>query len=476
MAEGFDLIVVGTGFASTFYLREALAHLPPSARVLVLERGQRRTHAWQLANPSARESERKPTFTNLTPEKPWIFTLGFGGGSNCWWACTPRFLPADFAMKTRYGVGHDWPLSYDDLEPFYCEAEAAMSVAGSDAHSPVPRSKPFPLPPHRLSEPDLRLLKAFPDQFTVQPTARPTQAVGDRPACCNNGVCALCPIDSKFTVQNTMAQVYEDPRVEVRFGARVQRVDIADDVARGVDYVAKGVEMSSLGGFVAVGANAIFNPHILQRSGVSHPVLGKRLGEQVSVNVDILLDGLDNFQGSTSITGHGYMLYDGEHRRERGAALIETLNRRLLRPERGKWRQRMLLKIIVEDLPHEDSEVRPNADRPDVPDVRFGGWTPYAQKTLTELPRLLGKVLAPLPVERASILNRRNPSESHVIGTVMMGEDPETSVVDRHLRHHRVRNLAVLGASAYPTASPSNPTLTLSALSIWAARHTFSAA
>jgi choline dehydrogenase-like flavoprotein len=52
-----------------------------------------------------------------------------------------------------------------------------------------------------------------------------------------------------------------------------------------------------------------------------------------------------------------------------------------------------------------------------------------------------------------------------------MGNDPATSVVDRHLVHHKYRNLLVLGASAYPSASPAYPTLTVSALSLWAADH-----
>ena len=61
------------------------------------------------------------------------------------------------------------------------------------------------------------------------------------------------------------------------------------------------------------------------------------------------------------------------------------------------------------------------------------------------------------------------PTESHVLGTVRMGNDPAASVVDRHLVHHRVRNLLVLGGSAFPTGSPANPTLTIAALSSWAA-------
>jgi choline dehydrogenase-like flavoprotein len=62
-------------------------------------------------------------------------------------------------------------------------------------------------------------------------------------------------------------------------------------------------------------------------------------------------------------------------------------------------------------------------------------------------------------------------SEGHNLGTTRMGDDPATSVVDRHLIHHRVRNLFVLGGSVFPTISPSNPTLTICALSLRAGAH-----
>jgi choline dehydrogenase-like flavoprotein len=55
-----------------------------------------------------------------------------------------------------------------------------------------------------------------------------------------------------------------------------------------------------------------------------------------------------------------------------------------------------------------------------------------------------------------------------------MGTDPNNSVVDRQLLHHRIRNLAVLGGGAFPTCPAANPTLTLSALSLWAAERLFS--
>ena len=76
-----------------------------------------------------------------------------------------------------------------------------------------------------------------------------------------------------------------------------------------------------------------------------------------------------------------------------------------------------------------------------------------------------------LPVEDVIIAKDFVETDAHVLGTVVMGDDPLLSVVDRHLIHHRVRNLLVLGGSAFPTSSPANPTLTLSALSLWAADH-----
>ncbi|MCY3787804.1 MAG: GMC oxidoreductase, partial [Gemmatimonadetes bacterium] len=66
---------------------------------------------------------------------------------------------------------------------------------------------------------------------------------------------------------------------------------------------------------------------------------------------------------------------------------------------------------------------------------------------------------------------RPSPTENHILGTTPMGTDPRHSIVDRGLIHHQVRNLLVLGGGAFPTSSPVNPTLTLSALSLWAAHH-----
>ena len=162
------------------------------------------------------------------------------------------------------------------------------------------------------------------------------------------------------------------------------------------------------------------------------------------------------------------MLYAGEHRRERAAALMESWNVPLLRDERGRWRQRLRLKFIYEDLPQAENRV--SADPAGKPVVHYARHSSYAERGLASLESNLPRVLEPLPVEQYRIVRPDAlPTEGHILGTTIMGTDPADSVVDANLIHHRVRNLLLLGGSVFPTISPSNPTLTICALSLRAA-------
>src|ERR671933_805502 len=234
----FDLILVGSSFASSFFLRRYLRRASASARVLILERGELRDHRWQLAHRDRLEREALASYRGERSTKPWVFRLVFGGSSNCWWACTPRFLPEDFWLQSTYGVGRDWPITYEDLEEYYCEAEEIMSVSGPANGSPYPRSRPYPQPPHRFSDPDRLFKRRFPEAFFQQPAARPSRALASgRPRCCGNGVCSRCPIDSKFTILNTLFNLYQhDPRVKLLTGANVVGLDVANDRVTAVRY------------------------------------------------------------------------------------------------------------------------------------------------------------------------------------------------------------------------------------------------
>ena len=471
MDKQYDVIFVGSGFASSFFLSSYLKNSKKSVRVLVLERGRNDSHAWQVEN--RRNSSIKPddTFINSHPRKKWVYTPNFGGGSNCWWACTPRMLPNDFRINSLYGIGADWPLTYDDLEEYYYQAEVAMAISGPSEDSPFPRRLPYPQPPHLFSNPDKYLKAAYPTSFFQQPTARARVATANRPNCCANGVCHLCPINAKFTIQTEMGYLYKDPRVTLELESTVQSIEKIGNIASGVSYLKNGTLTKARGNLVVLGANALFNPHILLRSGIDHPLLGKYLNEQVSVSVLVDLNKLDNFQGSTSIVGHGYMLYDGHHRSQKAAGLIEAWNVPAIRTERKKWRQRLKLKVIFEDIPSTNNFVKISDEDPNKPETVYTGFSDYTQRGIDSLSEELQKILEPLPVERVVFNKEPLVTEAHILGTTVMGLNPQQSIVDKHLIHHQIRNLVILGSGVFPSCAPANPTLTISALSLWSAKH-----
>jgi choline dehydrogenase-like flavoprotein len=367
-------------------------------------------------------------------------------------------------------VGRDWPIDYETLEPFYCDAEELLGVAGPSDDTPFVRSRPYPLPPHRLSRPDRAFKEAYPKHFFAQPCARPTRGLSGRaPACCNAAVCTICPIDSKFTVLNGMKHVYRDPRVELRTGATALRVEVGNKVATGVVFREGERVETARSELVVLGANGIFNPFLLLKSGLDGPQTGKGLVEQTSSTYLLQLNGMDSFQGSTSLTGHGYSLYDGEHRARYAGGLIETSNRPEVRPERGKWLQFLRVKVIFEDLREDRNHVTVSEEDPEKPAAVYRGLSEYAKRGMEAAGQKMVKFVSALPVERMNRMSYRGETEAHMLGTTVMGDRENESVVDRKSVHHRVRNLVVLGGSTFPTAAPANPTLTICALALYSA-------
>ncbi|HEX2117188.1 MAG TPA: GMC family oxidoreductase [Alphaproteobacteria bacterium] len=468
--DGYDVVAIGSGFANSFFLKSFLARRPGKLRVLVLERGPMVPHDWQTQHRQNSPIDEETTFRNRTPGKEWRFNIGFGGGSNCWTGHVPRMLPNDFRMASVYGVGRDWPVGYDDLEPFYEEAEAIMAVSGPDSHHPYPKRGPYPQPPHRLSLPDQILQRAQPDRIFALPTVRARVATATRAACCANGVCSICPVDAKFTILNGMADLYADERISLMCEAEAIGIEMSAGRASAVLYRHEKREHRAKADLVLLGANGIFNPALMLRSGLSHPMLGRCLHEQGGFRARVYLDGIDNFQGSSYRSAVNYALYDGPHRRAQAACIIEHSNVARLRPEFGRWRQVMELSATVEDLPDTRSYVAQGAND-DKPIVVFQGFSDYHHRGMRAAKAALQRLLAPLAVERIEINAESVPTKAHVQGTTVMGDSPQDSVIDRTLRHHQVRNLFVLGSGCFPTGAPANPTLTICALSLWAAAH-----
>ena len=461
--EKYDLVVVGSGFGSLFFVQRFLEK-QPKARIVIVEWGRLNDAAWQLENMRNSNIDTSLSHKQKSSEKPWGYTIGVGGGTNCWWGQALRLLPSDFEMRSKYGVLQDWPLSYNDLESYYCDVEETMLIAGSDSIAKIcPRSRPFPQPPHHMSEPDRILVEAQPDYHFPVTTARASIASEARGRCCSSARCNLCPADAKFTAFNGMRDVMGSPQIEWITEAKVTQIIVEAGRAKGVLFQQKGEGLEIYGDLVVLGANAIQSPAILLASGLDTPATGKGLCEQYACDLEVHLDGVQNFGGGSVSTGLNYLLYDGDHRSEAGAALVNFDNhfRFGLRTEQGRWRETMPLIINVEDAPEDRNRVELTSKgeafvrHPDVSD--------YAKKGMDRALKKIDEILAPLPVEEVKFRGFR-PTEAHLQCSLRMGKDPETSVVDHLGRHHTVKDLVVVGSAVFSTCPPANPSLTVAAL------------
>lgn len=452
-------VVVGTSFASMFFAH-GLRSLSP---ILFVEKGGMMSHAEQLKlGSNGRPSESFRQINSSGAPKGWFAHVMFGGNSNCWSACTPRFHPDDFRLASRHGVGMDWPIGYAELEPYYCEVEELMDVAGGGSDHLLPRSRPFPSPPHAGSRSDIRMRAHSPNWF-AQPTARSNGS--RRPKCCANGVCDLCPIDSKFTILNSLS-LLDRPDFHLLLNTEARQLRLEAGTARRlVVRAVDGREHELDAELFALGGNAISNPTILLRSGLSNPSIGRYLNEQLGRHISIDIDS-DNYFGGTSITGHGYDFYAGDHRAARSAVLLENFNSPPeIRPEKGRWTHRVNIHMIAEDIPRAENQVSLENDEPL---LKWAGFSPYAVDGIAHTAERLPASL-PFKVEGIE-LGEWGTSEWHILGTTRMAPDAQRGVVDDKLVSFEARNLLCLGSGSFPTGSPANPTLTLSALSLRAGR------
>lgn len=453
--ERWDVIVAGTGFAACFF---GLALRGRGFKVLFVERGAFVDRDTQLAT---RLEERPVAIRqhNRSPyRKDWIVRHQFGGGSNCWWGNTPRLHPTDFELRSRYGVGADWPIGYADLEPYMVQVEDAMEVAGESAEHILPRSSPYPLPPHAPTRAE-RVLAAHDPSWVPMPCARSTG--GRRSSCCASGSCGLCPMDAKFTILNSIDR-FEDPGFRYLTLTECRSVVTEGGAASAVLVrTPAGVEAEINGDFIALAANAISNAAIMLRSRLGSDLVGRGLHEQASQFVWIDIP-FDNYYGGTSITGAGYGFYDGDFRHAAGSVFIESWNAPpSLRLEPGKWLQRLKLKLIAEDLPQPDNRVVLEEDEPA---ILWKGHSDYAYAGLARAREKLGGLL-PF-AHKAPSFGEYEPTEAHVQGGTPMGTHGASAVVDRDCKVFGVPGLACLGAGVFPTCSAVNPTLTLCAIAL----------
>lgn len=127
-----------------------------------------------------------------------------GGTSWHWTGHAERLFPNDFKMNTAYGVGKDWPISYDEIQPYYNQVEEAWGVAGDASCIAPPRDKGYPMPVVPRSYLDRTLGSGVfdnqlgPDSQPI-PHCRNSIPRDNRPQCCGNSSCLpICPIGAKY--------------------------------------------------------------------------------------------------------------------------------------------------------------------------------------------------------------------------------------------------------------------------------------
>jgi choline dehydrogenase-like flavoprotein len=487
-----DVVVVGSGVCG---LLASWQPLSEGLRVAMLERGALKAHAEQLADgewaadvPGAQaNNETAPG----TPEYPWSYVYGVGGSSLHWAGAAPRFTAADFRMRSTYGVMEDWPLSLEELLPFYARAEAALGVSGAPA-GPAPGGPTIPgsraLPPHPLSPVD-RAVEPHLRPFAPLPQARPSEALQGRPACCGSAVCELCPVDARFSALNGLAAVLEHPGLDLHRETVAARLRVERGKAvEGVEAIAPGGERLLLRGKrYVLAANGLENPGLLLRSELDGPAVGRYLFDHGHTTVTVTLRReLEPGLGYSLSTGLTEAFREGEFRAQRSAAILSPYNpgvpigplvsAGVVDREGGsevhanalaQWRRMVPFDMLTEDLPRAERRVTlsPNRDGFGLPLNRtaYPPPGPYESEGIDRAVAELRKRLSPLGVQ--AIEKAPGPRGGHLMGTCRMGA-PGKGVVDAAMRHLEVENLFVAGSSAFPTYSPVHPTLTISALAL----------
>lgn len=454
----WDVIVVGTSFAAMFFARGLQRNHRMS--VLFVERGPFVSREQQVEDPAARVYEAFSQNNTSGHEKTWVAQKMFGGNSNCWTGCVPRFHPNDFRMKSAYGVEVDWPITYAELEPYYYDVEAVMEVAGGGSDHHLPRDRPFPFPPHAPNNVDVVLRKHDPINWFAQPAARSNG--GRRTSCCSNGLCHLCPVDAKFTILNSLED-FETDNTHYLLSHEVRKLAVEGGRSRGVIVRDKAGRETELGAdLVGLGANAISNAAILMRTGVQNPHLGRGIAEQASRTIRYHIP-FANFFGGTKITGHGYLHYDGQHRRNRAGVLMEIRNdltiARLGR--RGDWLNVLSVKFISDTLVNPNNRMILQDGEPHIE------WVGYGKYALDGLDHAIDQSLGMFPFE-ATVRHDwgLRDTEAHIQGMTAMGRTADEGVTNLDGEVFGLPGVRVMGSGVFPTCSPANPTLTLAALAL----------
>ncbi|HKX17733.1 MAG TPA: GMC family oxidoreductase [bacterium] len=430
--------------------------------------------------------------------------LGLGGSATHWGAITPRIPPPDFKTHTLYGYGVDWPLSYDDLEPYYCDAEHLIGVSGSDANNPFAprRSRPYPLPPFALSYDDRVLaerLQARGILLQTIPQARTRLAYDDRPGCQNFGTCDVCPIGVRYSPTHHLIRAVRTGRCKVHLNASVRRVRVDERGRAQLIYQANDArtEQEHAAKIIIVAAGAIESARLLLLSSSDRHPDGLKLGDHVGRHLTFhhnwrgdLRYKENFFTGTTgAATAQTHQFIDPPGRGRYGGVRLEFDARgvfpalpfsehtpREVIEELQVARRSRILRFHAESLESAKkfvalSDTRDRFGDP-FPQVHYES-SAFDHGTYGLVQQIFDKFASATGPEHAVLggVDDGYFSGYHHMGTCRMGTDARESVVDQFGRVHAHPNVFVIGSSNFPSPGTVPPTLTITALALRTARY-----
>ncbi|WP_182177562.1 GMC family oxidoreductase [Methylobacterium radiotolerans] len=492
--EVVDAVVVGTGAGGA----PLLARLAASGlKVVALEAGpnftpERFAFDETLADEIYWTEERLSG--GSTPEAFGANNSGTGvGGSTLHWgAFVPRADARDLRLHTESGEGVDWPLTYEDLLPFYERVERFLGVSGAQSY-PWDADRRYPLPPVPRNGPAqimARACEARGIRWADAPAAvvsRDFQSEDGprRNACINCGFCHQgCRTGAKASMDVTYLPYAVTRGAEIRAEAFVHGLERgADGRITGVVYRQDGAERRQRCGAVFLCAGAVETPRLLLHLGLANSSgqIGRNYMGHVATQVwgtfdhevrmnrgypssliteDFVRAGAD-FAGGYLIQSLGVVPVTFGNSAARG---------------RGLWGQPLLdyldrynhlagIGINGETLPC-DANVLTLADETDAHGMRKAqisfGYSTNENRLNAHATKVMRGLWEEAGADDIWVLER----VAHTLGTCRMGRDGSSAVVDPHGRSFDIDNLWICDGSTFPSSLAANPALTIMALSL----------
>lgn len=458
------------------------------------------------------------TFRYTEEQEPWIENFCpvpqfVGGGTVHWTGWVPRFLASDFVQHSLHGDVPgaslaDWPITYFDLEPFYTKVEWALGVSGQAGANKYesPRSADYPVPPM----PPTRYAEAFRlgcealglNSFPT-PTAMLSQSYNGRPPTVQSAFVQQ-EGDPSGTRSSPLFTFVEDAlktrRWDLRPESYVHEIKVGrDGRVTGVIYEdADGDLIEQDADVVLLACGAIESARLLLMSASSRfphglangsGLVGRylTLHEYVAA-VGVFEDPVYGWAGGGYISASTFEFYNSDYRRgfiggchvaAAGSGIPLPISFSI--PDKPLWgaaaknwdrdyfNHAMAVGVVISDLSQETNRV-------ELDDTVRDSWgLPVAR--ITARPHENDLAMGRWVVDRAAeilegagatktwraYMNRISGNCSHQHGTTRMGNDPDSSVVDRWCRSHEVDNLYVVDGSPFPNSTGANPTLTIMA-------------